>query len=95
MRFSHRLSGVVFTDIGVFIKGDKQVIDENNAGIKDKKAKVNSVYQYIKWDYFSPRDFEYKEEAGKLKVSFAGRPILAQDSTINFLKVYDDTYAKL
>ena len=95
VRFSHRLSGVVFTDIGVFIKGDKQVIDENNAGIKDKKAKVNSVYQYIKWDYFSPGDFEYKEEAGKLKVSFAGRPILAQDSTINFFKVYDDTYAKI
>ena len=58
VKFGRRISGLVLTDIGIFIKGSKEIINEENLKISNKKDKINSIYHYIKWEYFDVDDFK-------------------------------------
>lgn len=96
VQFGRRLSGLVVTDAGIFIKGSKIIVEKNNEGVTDEKEKVNSVYHYIKWDYFDSDDFESKSENGAVSVYFSGKLIhTVEDPQKNFFKVYSDTYREI
>ncbi|MGN0609697.1 MAG: hypothetical protein ACI4J6_10860 [Oscillospiraceae bacterium] len=62
--FKGRISGIVVTNKGVFIKADKETIKEYNSKVQNKKDKVNVLYHYIKWENFDINDFEVKFATG-------------------------------
>ena len=95
VKFGRRISGLVLTNSGIFIKADKSIIDEENSKIKNKKDRINYIYHYIKWEYFNIEDFEviYDEEKGCVK--FNGNKVLNFFKDIDFFGSYRDTYKEI
>ena len=96
--FTGRISGMVVTNKGFFIKADKETIKEYNSNVKNKKDKTNVLYHYIKWENFDINDFEVKYATGNPGIYFNNSKILsckAWDCSHNFFKLYDDTYKSI
>lgn len=93
--FGRRISGLVLTDKGVFIKGSKKVIDQNNAAVKEKKDKVNSVFHYLRWEFFSAEDFRCEDLGTETKIYFCEKLVLTCNAKRNFFKTYSETYAEI
>lgn len=96
--FKGRISGMVVTNKGIFIKADKETIKEYNSKVKNKKDKVNVLYHYIKWENFDINDFDVKYATGNPGVYFNNSKILSfdvWDKSYDFFKLYDDTYKSI
>ncbi|MBU3812004.1 MAG: hypothetical protein H9893_10175 [Candidatus Niameybacter stercoravium] len=80
VRFGTRSSGLVLTDKALFIKADKETIEQYNKNCKDKKDKQNAIYHLIKWEYFEPEDFIIESKEGKTILKYNKDCILCTDS---------------
>lgn len=95
VKFGRRISGLVLTDIGIFIKGSKEIINEENLKISNKKDKINSIYHYIKWEYFDVDDFKIDLYQDKCSVKFNNKKVADLSRNNNFFKLYKDTYKNI
>lgn len=95
VKLGRRASGLVLTDSGIFIRGGKDVLAKVNAQIPEKKEKVHNIYHYIKWEYFSPEDFETEQTGDRIAVRFNGRQVLELLPVHNFFRAYSDTYQNI
>lgn len=94
VKFGRRISGLVLTNAGLFIKGSKSIVDEENLKIKIKKEKFNSIYHYIKWDYFDIDDFVVVNNQQIFFLYFNEKKILELSGNKNFFTLYRDNYEK-
>ena len=85
-----RPTGLVLTNQGLFIKGSSHVLKRINEK-KKKKEKVNSIYHYVRWEYFSPEDFVCDKNGEVIDVSYNNSLVLELTGR-NFFKTYTDTY---
>ena len=91
----HRISGIVLTDKGVFIKGSSKTIKDINSNIKERKNRIKTIYHYIKWENFSLDDFETKADNDKVQIFLNGNLVLTGETNNRFFEVYKDTYDEL
>ena len=99
--FGNRISGLVITDVGIFIKGNKELIKETNqqkkiehkkSDSKEKFQNIKFIYHYIKWENFDIDDFTTKELDGKTVIIFNKTEILQTNSKNKFFLFYAETY---
>ncbi|MEG1244106.1 MAG: hypothetical protein RSD17_04660 [Oscillospiraceae bacterium] len=93
--FGRRISGLVVTDIGLFIKGSSSLIKEENENAHEKKDKINSIYHYIKWEFFDSNDFEMETQHNICLVKFNKKKVLEIGKSNNFFKAYSETYKSI
>lgn len=93
--FGRRISGMVLTDTGIFIKGGKAAIKLANEKVKSKKEKVSVIYHYIKWEFFSPDDFELHRTSSGTFLFFAGNPVLKPAPGTTFFQAYRRAYQNI
>lgn len=92
VEFGRRISGLVITDIGLFIKGNTALVVEENSKITEKKDRIKAIYHYLKWEFFDSNDFEIKLNNDKYIVNFNGKKVCQLDKSNNFFEAYADTY---
>lgn len=88
---TNRVSGMVITKQGIFLRASEEVIKEDNKDRK-KKDKIFSQYYYIKWAYFNPEDFNIRESYSHLLVYYNKRYIAKLSNKKNFFQTYSDSY---
>jgi len=88
VEFGRRISGLVVTDKGIFIKADSTLVKEYNASCDEKKEHVNYIYYYIKWNDFDVDDFSIGIVNGVKYLNFAGRNILKLNKERDFFTEY-------
>lgn len=93
--FGHRISGLVLTDTGIFIKGGRDAIKLANEKAGNKKDKIKVIYHYIRWEYFSPDDFELHRTSSGTFVFFGGSPVLKPAPGMTFFQAYRRTYQSI
>ena len=93
--FGHRISGLVLTDTGIFIKGGKDAIKLANEKTGNKKDKIKVIYHYIRWEYFSPDDFELHRTSSGTFVFFGGSPVLKPSPGMTFFQAYRRAYRNI
>ena len=76
VKFGRRVSGLVLTNIGCFIKADSETVKEYNKGKENKKEHVKSIFHYIKWEFFSIDDFEFRKIDGNTVIYFNNVQVL-------------------
>lgn len=85
--------GIVVTDKGLFIKASPESIEMSNKEAEDKKDKVDSIYHYFKWEFFSPEDFELKHAGdGYRDIYFGGKRLFKTAIKYDFISIYSETY---
>lgn len=92
VEFGRRISGIVLTEKGIFIKASENLVKKENEKIKEKDEKVKSIYHYIKWEYFEPDDFTIINTVNGSFLQFNNQKILNYKSKKNFFKLYSETY---
>ena len=92
VNMGRRPTGLVLTNQGLFIKGSSHVLKRINEK-KKKKEKVNSIYHYVKWEFFSPEDFVCDKNGEVIDVSYNNRLVL-ELTGMNFFQAYTDIYTK-
>jgi hypothetical protein len=105
--FSNRSSGIVFTDNALVIRADKETLMEQNKIIKDqnkaiknkkdKKELQNSIYHFIKWEYFDIEELKIENIDGNMFIAYNNSRVLrtSKSKLIDFRKAYSDEYEKL
>lgn len=88
---TNRVSGMVITKQGIFLRASEEVIKEDNKDRK-KKDKIFSQYYYMKWAYFNPEDFNIRESYSHLLVYYNKRYIAKLSNKKNFFQTYSDSY---
>jgi len=101
VNFHNSASGLVLTDTGIFIKGNKELIKKTNRQNKEKKKSTASedkvqvikfIYNYIKWENFDINDFSTKKINGEIFVIFNKSEILQISNENKFFSLYSETY---
>lgn len=77
--FGRRISGMVLTDVGVFIRGN----DSKNA------------YHYFRWEHFDKNDFEIKKNSSGNDIYFNKEKILSVSIENKFFPCYHSAYVDI
>lgn len=92
VNFARRITGIVLTDVGFFLKGVKLVNVFNKKNSKYEDVKEN-VYHYIRWEYFDIKDFEIKTDNNS--ITFGNEPIFLTSEGIHFFECYKNEYDQI
>lgn len=92
VKFGRRVSGLVLTNIGCFIKADSETVKEYNKGKENKKEYVKSIFHYIKWEFFSIDDFEFRKIDGNTVIYFNNVQVLQSLQSKKFFDTYSESY---
>lgn len=91
--FARKISGIVLTDAGIFIKGNTNASIEISE--KGKSKKHDPIYHYIRWEYFDVNDFEVKATDGKSEVYFNETKVLSTSYGSKFFRYYRQEYTDI